>query len=450
MTRYLAVSILTSLLSHRGSLSTLVPSAAYDLSARDKGLLMQLCYGVTRDFFRLQAIANTLLQRPMQEKDQDLLAVILLGIYQLRDTRIPAHAAIGETVAVADDLSKSWAKGLINAVLRRYQRERDDIDASLSDDEQFIWNHPDWMLAKLRNNWPEQWQSIVAGNDVKGPLCLRVNKRLLTREELIKELHIHEIDATPGLISNQAIYLQQAVEVQQLPGFEEGWFSVQDEAAQLAAELMELEPEQHLLDACAAPGGKLCHLLELAEAPASVTAIEISVSRTDRIHDNLQRLGLDTDCEVLVADASDTDWWNGQLYDRILIDAPCSGTGVIRRHPDIKLLRRNEDLKLLADLQLRILNNLWPMLKPGGKLVYATCSVFTQENERVMERFLKMTADAVHQPIDVPEDTPWGLERPYGRQLFPQIDGHDGFYYACLRKATLSESGTDHEGSAER
>ncbi|WP_151704858.1 16S rRNA (cytosine(967)-C(5))-methyltransferase RsmB [Nitrincola alkalilacustris] len=445
MTRYLAVSILTSLLTHHGSLSTLVPPAASRLSARDKGLLMQLCYGVTRDFFRLQTIANTLLKRPMQDKDQDLLAVILLGIYQLRDTRIPAHAAIGETVAVADDLSKPWAKGLINAVLRRYQREREEIDASLSDDEQYLWNHPDWMLAKLRNNWPDHWQSILSGNDVKGPLCLRVNKRSLTRDELINEFRIFDIDATPGLISSQAIYLQQAQDVQELPGFDEGWFSVQDEAAQLAAELLELEPGQHLLDACAAPGGKLCHLIEQAEDPASITAIEISESRAERIHDNLHRLGFEDACNLLVADASDTDWWNGQLYDRILIDAPCSGTGVIRRHPDIKLLRRNEDLKLLADLQLRILNNLWPMLKPGGRLVYATCSVFTQENERVMERFLNMTTDALHQPIEAS----WGMERPYGRQLFPQPDGHDGFYYACLSKAVLPVSESDQEESAE-
>lgn len=429
--RLAATQILSSLLHQQGSLSTLIPDALHRISSRDTALLQQLVYGSTREFFRLDALAQHLLKKPFQSKDYDLYACLLLGLYQLKDMRIPPHAVINETVELTLLLNKSWAKGLINAVLRRYQREAIELDQYLSQhSDLYHWNHPDWMKTKLQHNWPDHWQSILIQNDIRPPMTLRVNKRLQTRDAFINVLIEHGIEAQPGSLSRQAIILHEPMDVHDIPGFDRGEFSVQDEAAQLSVAFLEVEPLDRVLDACAAPGGKLCHLLEESGETVDVDAIELNPNRVSRIHDNLQRLQLSTFCSVIEGDAADSHWWNGQLYDKILIDAPCSGSGVIRRNPDIKLLRRNEDLLKLASLQLSILENLWQMLKPGGCLVYATCSVFPQENERIIERFCKLHTDAMHLPLECNA----GFQRPFGLQFFPQQNGHDGFFYAKLSK----------------
>ncbi|SIQ91947.1 16S rRNA (cytosine(967)-C(5))-methyltransferase RsmB [Marinobacterium stanieri] len=428
--RALAAQVLAPLLRQHGSLSTHLPAHLAHCPERDRALLQQLCYGTMRELFRLEQLANHFLRKPFKQQDLDIHALLLIGLWQLRSSRIPAHATLNETVDACAALNKPWASKLLNAILRRYQREQKQAEEALAQDPAFQWNHPQWMISKLQPNWPEHWQSILQANDQQAPMTLRVNKRLLTREKALQKLQEADIPAAACQFSDDGIGLDSPCDVSALPGFAEGELSVQDEAAQLAAGLLAAENGQRVLDACAAPGGKLCHLLEQNTHLQDVIAVELEPERGQRIHDNLHRLGLQLGCEVLTADASSQDWWDGQLFDRILIDAPCSGTGVIRRHPDIKLLRRGEDIAALASVQLSILNNLWSMLQPGGRLVYATCSIFGQENERVIERFIKQHPDAIHQPIDAP----WGEARPFGRQLFPQPDGHDGFYYAVLDK----------------
>ncbi|KEA62479.1 Ribosomal RNA small subunit methyltransferase B [Marinobacterium lacunae] len=425
-----AARVIEPLLNQRGSLKAVLPPALERCPAQDRPLLRQLCYGTLRDLYRLEAISAVLLKRPFKPQDRDLQALLLVGLYQLRSMRIPAHAAVSETVQGTRDLQKEWAGKLFNAVLRRFQREQADIETRLEHDEQFQWNHPSWMIDKLRHNWPDHWQSILKANDIQGPLTLRVNKRLLTRDEAIDKLSQEGFEATPCTHSPHALTLSEAIDIHKLPGFDQGFFSVQDEAAQLACALLDAQPGERILDACAAPGGKLCHLLETQPSLAEVIAVEMEPSRLERVRDNLERLKLSHECVLHLGDASAHDWWNGRPFDRILVDAPCSGTGVIRRNPDIKLLRRNEDILALANLQLSILENLWGLLAPGGRLVYATCSLFPQENERIVERFVKLHADA--RTIPVPLSC--GIERPYGRQLFPVEGAHDGFYYAILTK----------------
>lgn len=428
--RVLAARVLAPLLQHQGSLKAHLPEALKHCQPADRPLLQQLCYGTLRDFCRLEAIAQHLLAKPFRSRDTDIHALLLVGLYQLRSLRIPPHAAVSETVAGCAELDKGWATKLLNAVLRRYQREHSQIDASLGKKDCFHWNHPQWLIDKLRNNWPEHWQAILTQNDEPAPLTLRVNKRLLTRDAALELLESESIAAHACQYSPDGVTLESAIDVEKIPGFRQGRFSVQDEAAQLASQLLACRPHDRVLDACAAPGGKLCHLLEANSDLAEVIAIEMEPARAERIRDNLERMKLEHECTLVLGDASARGWWDGRPFDRILLDAPCSATGVIRRNPDIKLLRRNEDIAALAQLQLAMLSNLWSMLKPGGRLVYATCSVFPQENERIIERFLKQETDAEHCPIDAS----WGIERPYGRQLFPQSQGHDGFYYAMLQR----------------
>lgn len=430
--RALAANALGPLLRQHGSLSTHLPDALEHCPQQDRALLQQLCYGTMRELFRLQALAARLLQKPFKRQDSDLQALLLIGLWQLRSSRIPAHAALHETVEATEVLNKPWAKKLFNAVLRRYQREQDKLEQALSEDPCFTWNHPQWFIDKLSHNWPEHWQSILHANDQQAPLTLRTNGRQLSRRQALEQLAEAGIDATPCRFSPVGLSLSQAMDVNAVPGFAAGQFSVQDEAAQLAAELVDAKPGERILDACAAPGGKLCHLLEATPGLQEVIAVELEPARAQRIADNLQRLGLELECRTLTADASSQDWWDGIAFDRILVDAPCSGTGVIRRHPDIKWLRKGDEIAALAQVQLNILANLWQMLKPGGRLVYATCSIFSQENERIIERFLRQQNDARHETIDAK----WGEARPFGRQLFPLNGGHDGFYYAVLNKTT--------------
>ncbi len=430
--RALAAGVLAPLLRQHGSLSTHLPDALEHCPPQDRALLQQLCYGTMRELFRLQAIANRLLKKPFKSQDMDLQALLLVGLWQLRSSRIPAHAALNESVEATQVLNKPWATKVFNAVLRRYQRDREALEQTLADDPCFTWNHPQWFIDKLSHNWPEHWQEVLQANDLQAPLTLRTNVRQQSREQAMAQLTDQGIGATPCPYSPVGLTLDQAMDVSAIPGFSAGQLSVQDEAAQLAADLVEAEAGERILDACAAPGGKLCHLLEATPGLQEVVAIELEPARTQRITDNLQRLGLELECRVETADASSQNWWDGTAFDRILVDAPCSGTGVIRRHPDIKWLRKGDEIAALAQVQLSILTNLWQMLKPGGRLVYATCSIFSQENERIIERFLRQQPDARHQPIAAE----WGEARPFGRQLFPQIGGHDGFYYAVLNKVT--------------
>jgi len=424
-----AAKLLTRVIKSNLSLSSLFPYQAANLSVQDEALLQELCFGVCRWYQRLNAQIDMLLDKPLRTKDTDVKILLLLGLYQLEFTRIPSHAAISETVQACKQLKKASASGLINAILRRSQREKETMLASLSKKTDYNQSHPYWLVKRLKHAWPERWQNICAANNERAPMTLRVNKNRTSRVNYLEALKTANISAAACLFSTSGISLEKPAPVDNLPGFNDGQSSVQDEAAQLAAKLLQLAPGQHVLDACAAPGGKTCHLLESEPDLASLTALELDSERAKKIHQNLERLKLSA--KVIVGDASQPqEWWDQQSYDRILLDAPCSATGVIRRHPDIKLLRRDEDIATLATLQLEILTALWPLLKPRGILVYATCSVLPDENTQLIARFMAQQADAEILGIEAN----WGIEQPFGRQLFPQPQGHDGFYYARLQK----------------
>lgn len=434
--RLAAARALAAVLNGKASLGSSLPPLLDRVEPRDRALAQDLAFGTARWQPRLALLMDKLLQKPFKAADRDVEALLLVGLYQLLHTRIPAHAAIGETVACVDKLKKSSLKGLLNAVLRNAQREHEALLAELDRDPVLHTAHPRWLQKRLKADWPEQWQAICAANNQHPPLLLRVNRRQGSREQYLAELQATGIAAEPCAFSRDGIRLLEACDVKTLPGFMEGRVSVQDEAAQLAADLLDLAPGQRVLDACAAPGGKTCHLLEAEPGLSHVTAIDLEQSRLARVRDNLDRLGLDA--ELIAADGRETKvWWDGQAFQRILLDAPCSATGVIRRHPDIKLTRQEADIAALAQLQGELLDALWPTLEVGGILLYATCSVLPQENSDNIGAFLARTPGA--RELDI--TGPFGLKQAHGRQLLPQDGGHDGFYYAKLIKIAASPRG---------
>ena len=407
----------------RGDKSLAALPANPNLNPQDRALLQELCFGTCRFYFRQEAMLRDLLPKPLKAKDADVLALLHLGIYQLLHTRIPDHAAIGATVEAANGLKKPWAKGLVNGVLRNVQRRLPELQQVEPP------NHPPWLIDKLQQAWPDSWQTVLAANDQRPPFTLRVNRRRANRDTYLAQLRVGGFVGECCEFAADGITLDRACPVGELPGFEDAMVSVQDEAAQLAADLLQLAPALRVLDTCCAPGGKTCHMLEREPALQEVVALDVEAARMARVEQNLERLGLKATLKV--ADATRlSDWWDQVPFDRILLDAPCSATGVIRRHPDIKLLRRANDIDKLANLQRQLLTELWQTLKPGGLLVYATCSVLSQENEETVAGFLAEQNDAEHEPINAL----WGHARQYGRQLLPRDGGHDGFYYALLRR----------------
>ena len=431
--RLAAARALAAVLSGKASLNSSLPAQLDKVEERDRGLVQDLAFGTARWQPRLDLLAAQLLQKPFKAADADVQALLLVGLYQLFYTRIPAHAAIGETVGCADKLKKPWAKGLLNAVLRRAQREGEALLADMERDPVVRTAHPRWLQKALKAFWPQQWEAIRAANNAHPPMILRVNRHHHSRDAYLALLTETGISASPCQYSRDGILLAEACDVRGLPGFAEGWVSVQDEAAQLAADLMELAPGQRVLDACCAPGGKTCHLLEAEAGLAEVVAIDLEAKRLARVRENLDRLQLDA--QLIACDARDTaSWWDGKPFQRILLDAPCSATGVIRRHPDIKLTRQADDIPALAALQGELLDALWPTLEVGGMLVYATCSSLPTENTEVIEAFLARTPGA--RELDLALEA--GLRQPHGRQLLAQEGGHDGFYYAKLIKIAAS------------
>lgn len=434
--RLAAARALATVLQGKASLASSLPPLLDKVEPRDRGLAQELAFGTARWQPRLQLLAEKLLQKPFKAADRDVEALLLVGLYQLLHTRIPAHAAIGETVACVDKLKKSSLKGLLNGVLRNAQRDHAVLFAELDRDPVLHTAHPRWLQKRLKADWPEHWQAICAANNQHPPLILRVNRRQARRESYLAELHNAGIEAAPCIFSRDAIRLLQPCDVKTLPGFMNGRVSVQDEAAQLAADLLNLAPGQRVLDACAAPGGKTCHLLETEPGLQDVIALDLEPSRLARVEENLARLQLQA--TLVAADGRDVAaWWDGKPFQRILLDAPCSASGVIRRHPDIKLTRQAEDITALATLQGELLDALWPTLEVGGVLLYATCSVLPQENRDNIAAFLQRTPGA--RELDITGS--FGLKQVHGRQLLPQADGHDGFYYAKLIKIAASPRG---------
>jgi 16S rRNA (cytosine967-C5)-methyltransferase len=427
--RLAAAKALAAVLSGKASLNSSLPTQLDKVEDRDRGFTQDLAFGTARWQPRLSALAEKLLQKPFKAADADVEALLLVGLYQLLYTRVPAHAAIGETVGCADKLKKPWAKGLLNAVLRNAQRESETIFAELKRDPVVRTAHPRWLQKSLKAFWPEHWEAICAANNAHPPMILRVNRRHHSRDAYLALLGEAGIAATPCIYSRDGIILEAAADVRSLPGFAEGWISVQDEAAQLAADLLDLAPGQRVLDACCAPGGKTCHILEAEPALAGVVAVDLEAKRLVRVKENLERLGLNA--ELIAADGRDIDkWWDGKPFQRILLDAPCSATGVIRRHPDIKLTRQPDDITALAQLQGELLDAMWKTLEVGGILLYATCSTLPTENTEVIAAFLARTPGA----RDLDLATAAGIKQPHGRQLLAQQGGHDGFYYAKLIK----------------
>jgi len=385
-----------------------------------------LVYGVIRDHRLLSALLDRLLDKPLSP-DPLLHALLLCGLQQLRSMDVADHAALNETVAATDELKFAPARGLVNAVLRRYQREGKALEAQLPSDPALRSSHPDWLAGKLQADWPRDWERILAANNRQGPMTLRINRRELSRDTWLQRAREIGIGAQALDDCPDAVMLDEARPVAKIPGFNAGQVSVQDASAQLAADLMDLHYGLRVLDACAAPGGKTAHLLE--RQALELTALDSDSRRLVRVDENLRRLKLKA--RLVAGDAGlPAKWWDQKPYDRILIDAPCSGTGVIRRHPDIKWLRRKTDIVQLQLQQLRLLKSLWPLLKPGGRLVYATCSTLRAEGDEVLGRFLSLSDDLQATPIEAE----WGEATEFGRRIAPG-DAHDGFYYAVLDKA---------------
>ncbi|MDE2234465.1 MAG: 16S rRNA (cytosine(967)-C(5))-methyltransferase RsmB [Gammaproteobacteria bacterium] len=406
-------------------------NAARTYAARDAALLQELCYGTLRFQSRLEFWLAGLLQQPLRTRDIDLQALLLLGLYQLTCMRIPAHAVVKETVEACRYLHKAWAVKLVNAVLRGFQRQRAALESNVGANPVAEYSHPRWFIERVQADWPTQWQALLLANNQRPPMTLRANRRLIARDALIEKFTSHAIAAQACRHSADGLVLTTPVDVRLLPGFGDGEFSVQDEAAQLAANLLDVHPGMRLLDACAAPGGKTCHLLEHQPEIGRLMALDIDANRVGKIHENLQRLGLAA--EVRQADVlQPDDWWDGECFERILLDAPCSASGVIRRHPDIKSRRRPRDLETAAALQRRMLAVLWPLLASGGKLLYATCSVFRRENDDCILAFLETQSDAKLSPFS--GQAAWGVDTPAGRQVLTGQEGMDGFFYACLEK----------------
>lgn len=418
------------MIGERQSLSTALEAVLVDLAdKKERAFVQALSYGTVRWYFRLDRVLGSLLDKPLKSKDIDVRVLALLGLYQIAYTRVKPYAAVAETVAAAGG-KKSWAKPLLNALLRRYLREREQLDRLADATEVGASAHPDWMLAAIRRDWPHQAADILAANNRPPPMVLRVNTLQCSRTAYFDRLAARGIDACASTVCDTAVILAAPVDVERLPGFRQGVVSVQDSAAQLAAKLLDLRPGQRVLDACAAPGGKTLHLLEVCPAVAELVAVDVAPERAPRIRENLQRAGLDA--TVLTADAVlPEQWWNGVPFDRVLLDVPCSALGVIRRHPDIKLLRWAKDLPVLVERQRALLLSAWSMLAPGGMLLYATCSVLRQENEQQIQWFLDSYPDAREWPIDAP----WGVACTCGRQIVTGDLGTDGFFYARLIKA---------------
>lgn len=425
--RLIAAKVLTRVVADGQSLTAALEQCLQTVeSAQDRALVQALCYGVCRHYHRLDFILEQLLDKPL--KDIHIRLLILVGLYQLAFMRIKTHAAVSETVNAAG--RKPWAKGLINALLRRYLRERDQFEKAADGNPAARLSHPEWLIEKIRHDWPAEAERCLHENNQPPPMALRVNLSRISREAYRDLLTEQGIAAEAVDFCASALILGKPAPVEMLPGFSEGLVSVQDAAAQLAAGLLAVQPGQRVLDLCAAPGGKTAHILEIQPHLKEMIALDIDGNRMRRVQDNLQRLRLPA--KTAVGDASrPEDWWDGQGFDRILVDAPCSALGVIRRHPDIKLLRRADDIEALRAQQYAILNAAWRVLAPGGRLLYATCSVLKEENERQVLNFLAHHPDAAEVPI-VAE---WGRAGAAGRQILPGDSAMDGFYYALLRKA---------------
>ncbi|MDS7695632.1 16S rRNA (cytosine(967)-C(5))-methyltransferase RsmB [Acinetobacter soli] len=404
------------------SLSGILHQQLNDIPDRDRALFHELVLGTLRQWFALKAITLPLLTKPLNNETVE--SCLYLGLYQVLCTRIPAHAAISETVTATKQLGFHALSGIVNAILRRATRETDAFQSQL----QQAHGLPSWLYKRLKRDWPAQLDDLCQQLKHTAPLTLRINQRQIGRDAYLLKLQAQSIQARACAWSDVGIVIEQSVQITELPGYQQGWFSVQDEHAQLCASLLHDLDQKIVLDACAAPGGKMAHLLE-AFKPEQLIALDHDAKRLLRVSENISRLQLDASrLEILAADA--TTWQAPDALDCIVLDAPCSAIGVLRRHPDIRLLRQSTDIAQTVALQQQILKNLWPQLKVGGTLLYITCSILKPENEQQMQAFFAEHANASELKIEAD----WGIEQAYGRQLLPTSGQGDGFYYCRIKK----------------
>ena len=427
--RAVAAQIILEVLDQGKSLSTLIPEVQHQLEPKDLPLVQEMTFGICRVLPRLESIIKQLVAKPLKGKTRLVHCLLLVGLYQLLYMRVPAHAAVDEVVNATKTLKLDSFRALTNGVLRRFLREQEQILAVV--DKHWQTLHPEWFVNKIKKAYPH-WREIVEANNQRPPMWVRANMQHIQPKDyvaLLGELANQRENST-ACVPDCAILLENPVSVNQLPHFEQGWATVQDAHAQWSAELIDAQNGETILDACAAPGGKTTHILEKAPQ-AVVFALDIEENRLKRVRENLVRLN--QSATVICGDASKPDMWleKGVMFDRILLDAPCSATGVIRRHPDIKWLRKEADITELANLQAKILEALWARLKPNGTLLYATCSILPEENSLQIQRFLENHSDAESVEMD------FHGEKVTEKQFFPQPNGGDGFFYAKLRKVGL-------------
>ena len=419
------------------SLKAVLPKALADLrDTRDRALCEAICFEAVRWMPRYEAVLARLLERPLVAGARDVHGLLLAGLAQLDAMQLADYAALSSSAEAARVLGQPRFVGVVNGVLRRFQREHVALLADVDAEPGVREAHPSWLVETLRRDWSDASAAILANNNVAAPLWLRVNLQRGTRDDYLALLRAEGLDADASDFAPAALRLHGHIAPTRLPGWAEGRVSVQDLSAQCVADLLDVEPGQRVLDAGAAPGGKTAHLLERYPDVGEVIALDRDARRLQRVGETLARLGLKATVQAGDAGAPD-GWWSGREFDRILLDAPCSGTGVIRRQPDIKWHRRASDIGSLATLQARLLDGLWPLLRTGGRLVYATCSILKDENERQIDAFLARTPDAVAVPL--PDHL--GQRSGHGRQRLPGEEGGDGFFYAAMEKTAVAGGG---------
>ena len=431
-TRAAAARVVDAVFAGGRSLDDAIAEFEQSLRPADRALLRMISYGCLRHHWSLGSVIDHLLDRPLKKRDRIVRSLLAVGLYQLTGTRVPDHAAVSATVEAARLLRRAQHAGLLNATLRRYRRERGSLAIDLPREARY--DHPSWLIDALERDWPDDWEAILTASNERAPMWLRVNRQRCEREAYRARLSAGGVESSPLPGFEDALRLEAPVPVDALPGFADGDVSIQDAAAQIAAPWLLDGTRGDILDACAAPGGKTAHLKEIGGNCVDLTSIDVDPHRVRLISETLARLGLAA--TVRVHDASEpirsgqSAGWNG-----ILVDAPCSATGVIRRHPDIKLLRRASDIDGLNALQARILAACWAGLAPGGRLLYATCSVLVAENDGVIGPFLESNRDAREHRM-LPNNNIRDVMRRTARgyQVLPGTAGLDGFYYACLEK----------------
>ncbi len=427
--------VLNQVIHGKHSLDRTIDQAYKEIHDNEKPLFMNICYGTLRFYWELKAKIDQLLSKPLKKKDKIIENLLQSAIFQIDKTRIPDHAVVSQTVEASRKLNRGHLSSLVNGTLRTYLRSDREIEKI---NEEIIFNHPNWMIEKIKQDWPLNWEEILKKNNDRAPMWLRVNQKKIETKKYLEQFLINEsrIEVDHTEMNDYSICLKTPISVKSLPGFEEGYVSIQDGAAQLAVDILLENKSGRILDACAAPGGKTAQLIENIDNTSSVTAIEIDSQRAELIKENLFRLG--HSAELIVDDASDIQsWWNSMFFDFILLDAPCSSSGVIRRHPDIKHLRRKNDIYTFQKKQLKIINAMWKILAPKGRLLYVTCSIFKEENDEVMNQFLKKHDNVAFQELLLNNNIlKKMIKTRYGYQLFPGVINTDGFYFSCLKKAS--------------